>query len=102
MQGYVETDQCREKYIRTYFGEKKISDCGHCDNCLDEDQDNKEMVTDGKGVEKIRNILQVDAKTISEIVRETGLSYAQTWQTLSFLMREEYVESEDETYRWKS
>src|SRR5699024_4644653 len=34
MQGYIQTDNCREVYIRNYFGEQQVLSCGHCDNCL--------------------------------------------------------------------
>jgi len=30
---YAESDQCRVRYIREYFGEQVKEDCGRCDNC---------------------------------------------------------------------
>ncbi|MDZ7356505.1 MAG: RecQ family ATP-dependent DNA helicase, partial [candidate division KSB1 bacterium] len=30
---YADSDICRERYIRNYFGEQAIDDCGRCDNC---------------------------------------------------------------------
>lgn len=34
VKGYLQTQGCREKYLRYYFGETDATDCGHCDRCL--------------------------------------------------------------------
>lgn len=34
MENYAYSSKCRQKHILEYFGEKDISNCGHCDNCL--------------------------------------------------------------------
>ncbi|MEX1211481.1 MAG: ATP-dependent DNA helicase RecQ [Balneolaceae bacterium] len=34
VKGYLQTQGCREKYLRYYFGETNATDCGHCDRCL--------------------------------------------------------------------
>lgn len=34
VKGYVQTQGCREKYLRYYFGETEATECGHCDRCL--------------------------------------------------------------------
>lgn len=33
MLGYAESFSCRVRYIREYFSEKVVEDCGRCDNC---------------------------------------------------------------------
>ncbi len=35
MLGYLETRECRSKYIAAYFGEAGSPQCGHCDNCIE-------------------------------------------------------------------
>ena len=35
MIGYLTTDECRSRYLVSYFGEKSSADCGLCDNCVD-------------------------------------------------------------------
>lgn len=37
MMQYVETDECRSRFLLRYFGEKDTAECGLCDNCLGED-----------------------------------------------------------------
>ena len=32
--GYLETTECRSRFIANYFGELTASECGACDNCL--------------------------------------------------------------------
>lgn len=98
MQGYIESDGCREVYLRRYFGEENIAACGHCDNCLS-GADFNDYVEEG-ALQKVQEILQSDAKNINDIASEAGWSRQKTEKTLSFLMRENRVESEDEHYRW--
>lgn len=35
MKQYAETQNCREQFIRVYFGETGVPECGKCDRCLD-------------------------------------------------------------------
>jgi ATP-dependent DNA helicase RecQ len=32
---YLDTGDCRSRYISAYFGDKNVKDCGICDVCLD-------------------------------------------------------------------
>ena len=34
MIGYLDTDECRSRYLLNYFGEKEAGECGRCDNCV--------------------------------------------------------------------
>ena len=34
MIGYLNTAECRSRYLLNYFGETKARECGQCDNCL--------------------------------------------------------------------
>ena len=36
MLGYLNTSECRSRYLLNYFGEQQPKVCGHCDNCLGE------------------------------------------------------------------
>ena len=101
MQGYIETEGCREVYIRRYFGEHNVSVCGHCDNCLKSSNINYSAdSTSDSDVRRLRNVLNDGAKTFGEIRSEFGWSVARTKQSLSYLMREKKVESEQNTFRW--
>jgi ATP-dependent DNA helicase RecQ len=34
MRAYAETRDCRRAFLLGYFGEERLTDCGHCDICL--------------------------------------------------------------------
>ena len=44
MEKFVNCTSCRMQYITNYFGEK-IKECGHCDNCLSNNEFEKEDIT---------------------------------------------------------
>lgn len=98
MRGYIETKNCREVYIRKYFGEQDISPCGHCDNCL---QHKKEIVefTDSDLL-AIQQALNGGGKTLAHLCRQLGWRKARVKRSLSHLMREEKVTTEAEKYFW--
>lgn len=100
MKGYVETESCRELYIRHYFGEEDVANCGHCDNCLS--QENSLTVDlNHESIRQIRDILQEGAKSMSEILELTRWNRRQVKESLSFLIREDKVTSQSEKYEWK-
>lgn len=98
MEGYIQTDNCREVYIRRYFGEQHISSCGHCDNCL---QKNKETVpfTDSDLL-AIKQALNKGGKTLGHLCRQLGWSKKRVKKSLSHLMREEKVAPKADKYIW--
>lgn len=100
MQGYIETDRCRELYIRRYFGEEDVEACGHCDNCLKTDQ--RDISISDSDVMRLRDILRKGGKTFREIKSEFGWSDTRTKQSLGYLIREERVSEKAEKYFWKS
>ena len=59
MEKFVNSSECRMKYISRYFGEK-IIDCGHCDYCLSNNIEDKIDITNEsyyilKTIKKLRN-----------------------------------------------
>lgn len=98
IKGYIETEQCREVYIRQYFGEGNISDCGHCDNCLK--QQTSSIPITRNDIYEIKEMLSEEAKSLTQIRKQFGWSNSRAKQSLSYLMREEKVVFKAEKYHW--
>jgi ATP-dependent DNA helicase RecQ len=90
MHGYVETSQCREVYLRSYFGDLNAQPCGHCDNCL-KGQNKKESIPTDQEFHKIQKLLDSEVKNISNLVAETGFKRSKVDQILRHLIKEEKV-----------
>jgi ATP-dependent DNA helicase RecQ len=100
MAGYIETSECREMYIRSYFGEKNVKPCGHCDNCLKAVNRGDGLPT-SQDVEMLRDVLSDGNKDINQLKRELQWKSRKIENSLSYLIRENRVEEENEKYRWK-
>ncbi|MDX1585995.1 MAG: ATP-dependent DNA helicase RecQ, partial [Balneolaceae bacterium] len=62
MERYIQTDLCREVFIRRYFGEEDVSVCGHCDNCLQEHQ-KQSTYLDNQNIREISEILKAGSRS---------------------------------------
>lgn len=99
MQGYIETEGCREVYICQYFGEDKVTPCGHCDNCL-ENKNEKEVQFMDSDLLSIKQALSKGGKTIPHLCRQFGWSRSRVKKSLSYLIREKKVKVNEEKYIW--
>jgi len=99
MKGYISTDNCREVYIRHYFGEENVEACGHCDNCLD----NNEVAAPIKNEEihQVKDLLKEGSLSLSEIATRIGWNKDRTKRLLSYLMREQKLATVGDKYAWK-
>ncbi|WP_138430435.1 RecQ family ATP-dependent DNA helicase [Fodinibius saliphilus] len=100
MIGYIKTDECREKYLRHYFGEEKVANCGHCDNCLSK-QKHESAVSDSD-LRRLKELLSDGPKSFEQIRANFEWSEARIKQSLSYLMREQKVFSEADKFHWKA
>ncbi|GAA5521615.1 RecQ family ATP-dependent DNA helicase [Aliifodinibius salicampi] len=98
MQGYIETEGCREVYIRQYFGESQVRPCGHCDNCLSEKKGEVQFMD--SDLLSIKQALSKGGKTIPHLCRQFGWSRSRVKKSLSYLIREEKVKVNEEKYIW--
>jgi ATP-dependent DNA helicase RecQ len=98
MQGYIETEGCRELYIRRYFGEQEVTSCGHCDNCLDTKKEKVQFID--SDLLSIKQALRKGGKTIPHLCRQFGWSRSRVKKSLSYLIREEKVKVDEEKYIW--
>ena len=100
MKQYIETDGCREQFLRTYFGETGTGPCGHCDNCLSATNTLSNILT-AKEVEAVKTEIISDGKTIAELKQATGLNHRKIQKILQLLMRESRLsKSEEEEVRY--
>ncbi len=103
IEGYIETEGCREVYLRRYFGEKDLQPCGHCDNCLAKQNKKGELILNNQRVNRLKSVLaDGKGKQLKEIARLTGSGKEELKELLSFLVREEKVETRDNKFYWKN
>lgn len=97
MQGYIQTDTCREVYIRTYFGEENPPPCGHCDNCASVEV--ADYTIEQKDLEIVGEALNDTMLSISEIASAISWSKSRTKTVLAHMIREGRVESSGAKYK---
>lgn len=99
MMGYIQTETCREVYIRRYFGEEQVSPCGHCDNCLNREQSADQLSEED--IRQLKDTLAKSPKTFRQIIQQLGWSKSKAKRLLGYLIREEKVVAQAEKYAWK-
>lgn len=99
MKGYISTDNCREVYIRHYFGEENVEACGHCDNCLDTDR--ATVPIKYEEITKIRNVLEEGSLSFTEIAKRVDWNKDRTKRLLSYLLREQMLVTKGDEYALK-
>ncbi len=101
MKQYIDTDGCREQFLRNYFGETGTAPCGHCDNCLRSLKE-KQYIPDQDEISRVEEILESDAHTFDQLVKETNWPRKKLQQILKAMSREDLLirmEDEGEKYR---
>lgn len=84
---------CRSKMIGHYFGDKKLHNCGVCDNCLRQ----KKLHIDEKEFEKIshriQTVLAPQPLPSKDLVDQLGaIKKEKAWKVLEFLQSENKIE----------
>lgn len=102
MLAYVHTNECRSRFINTYFGDKDAADCGTCDTCLHR----KKTPLTPEEFAAISKALQSRLQqphTLSELIMAMGpTGKEKTQQVLRFLQQEEKVVGDEEgKFRWR-
>ena len=101
MQQYAETEECREVFIRKYFGDMEAQPCGHCDNCLGVHK--TEVQTTDEDFGRVREVLQKQACSWQFIQQETGLPTQVIREVLRVYIREQMVSASirnPDEYQW--
>lgn len=92
---YVETKECREVFLRNYFGETNCNPCGKCDNCLRKQNGPKEGST-REEITSVKSLLQKQDYSAEEIGRKLKWDRNRTKRVISFMVREEIVQYKKE------
>lgn len=74
------TDVCRSKILLTYFGEKNILDCGHCDVC----RKNKRVPLNNEKYQLIHN-------AVFKLLHDGGISISKVVDSLSEYSKEDVL-----------
>lgn len=92
MARYASTNACREVFLRHYFGETDCEPCGYCDNCVSGEKE--ASLVSREDLQVITETLKSGEKSFSEISKNANWNRKKTQKVLSFMVRENYVESD--------
>lgn len=93
MMHYVQMqNECRSKFIASYFGDKAVTDCGVCDNCLHKKKNYDEEAMFKKITDAIfTNIPRQGIETNLLIEKMYGFNRELTWKAIKFLQSENKI-----------
>lgn len=92
MKRYVETDGCRESFLRVYFGESDVEPCGQCDRCATVrhpvDTLNREDLS-------ILKESLTEPLTLTEMAAKTGWTKQKLKEAVHFLILENHIKKSE-------
>jgi len=91
-----EKNDCRSRFIGSYFGDKALQDCGICDNCLNKKK--KELsTTDFASIQQsIENFIRKGAGNVTDLLQQLRPVPAdKVWIVLSFLQTEDRIQIDE-------
>ncbi|MDG5765939.1 RecQ family ATP-dependent DNA helicase [Balneolales bacterium ANBcel1] len=93
MIGYVQTRECRSRYIRHYFGEERVPErCGKCDRCKQGEGDRGVHATvRPDDIEMVRSLLEEEPMSFETLRTRTRWKRRHLNSVLAHMMREEEV-----------
>jgi ATP-dependent DNA helicase RecQ len=95
MIGYAKGNDCRSRFINTYFGDNETKDCGICDNCLRKKATNLSAEEFEKISDMISNHLSQKQLTASELLDEIKtIKKEKAWKVIEFLQAEKKIEAD--------
>lgn len=86
---YATTEQCREVFLRQYFGETDAKPCGTCDNCRR--NSNEKLSITEKEIRTVKKILIEGERSIPEIRQQTKWGSEKLKSVMDYMLREELV-----------
>ena len=87
---------CRSKIIAEYFGDNDVTDCGICDNCINNTTAKLNPAEFKEVSEKIISLVAAERMTAADLLKKLKpLRQRSIWQVISFLLREEIISAGD-------
>lgn len=90
---YAETSECREVFLRHYFGETDCSPCGKCDNCVQKQKEKQAGLTQEE-ISSVTGLLKKNNYSAGAISSALKWDNSRTKRVISFMVREELVQYE--------
>ncbi len=83
---------CRTKIISNYFGDLSVTDCGICDNCINNTEAKLPPKEFKMVADKIVGLLQTDKLTLKDLLKKLHpVRQRSVWLVITFLIAEEIV-----------
>lgn len=90
MHGYVQTQGCREVYLRNYFGDSGVKPCGHCDNCLKKKNEPEDLSSDE--LKKLLSLIEEKGIETGILVNELEWPESKVKAGINYLVREGLID----------
>jgi ATP-dependent DNA helicase RecQ len=95
MNAFINSDTCREVFLRNYFGDIDDKPCGNCDNCLKNSAKAGESSLNKENIEETIRLLSKRNASIKEIAQKLLLSEKKVKEIITYLIKENAVEISD-------
>jgi len=89
---FINSDTCREVFLRNYFGETGNKPCGHCDNCLKNITLTSKGILDKEYIEKTLAILSSGDASLKQIAEELSVNQETVKELISYLIKENVIQ----------
>lgn len=98
MEGFVNNSiDCRSKIIASYFGDNDVTDCGICDNCINNTEAKLNPADFKDTSEKIISLVKKEKLTAGGLLkRMKPLRQRSVWLVISYLLAEEIIFTNEE------
>lgn len=91
MNSFINSDTCREVFLRNYLGDTENKPCGHCDNCEKKAiKSNKSLISDNL-VERTLNLLSNNDASLKKIAVELSVEPDMAKKIISYLLKENAI-----------
>lgn len=92
MNSFINSDTCREVFLRNYFGDTLNEPCGHCDNCLKGNSNVAMNTFDKQLVTEVIELLKNNDESLISIASKLSINQNAAKQILSYLVKENAIE----------
>lgn len=98
MNAFVNTDTCREVFLRTYFGDPGGENCGTCDNCKKNGVEKQQIHIKEIWVKHALKYLQEQDYSQQELKAKLQISERECSELISYLLKENKISVSQSDY----